>query len=82
MLELVKMSESQLAYLRPLVTKRRRQLGRSIAAADANRRAGVRIQSGVYERHINELHELAALGDELDEAAQRVQWRIRNRLKT
>lgn len=77
----IRFTPGQIAVLQDVVRRRKRELGRSIARADGQAAAGVRIQRGTYEQHVEELNELARIGENLEVARKQIQHLIMAKLE-
>jgi len=76
----VRLTPMQIHHLDTLARKRINALGKSIATATANRRAGVRIQERTLERHMDELQELALARAAFETARAQIQHQIRAKI--
>jgi hypothetical protein len=72
----IRLTPEQIEYLDNLARWRISQLGKSIARAEEQRRAGVRIQWRVLEEHQTEVAELGFVRDALGVARQQIQRQI------
>lgn len=68
----IRFTPTQITATAKAVRQRRNALQRSIAKADANRRAGQKIQLGTYEANIEELAELDLVRDALEAARRQI----------
>ena len=76
----IRVTPGQIVYLQRLVRTRKRELGKKIAKADENRRAGVRIQEAYLNDHMEELNELDRFHETLDAAQAQIQRLMKRRL--
>jgi hypothetical protein len=76
----VRFSPEMISATQKALRTRKSALGRSIASAEASRRAGVRIQHGTHDRNVSDLVAISATLDALEVAQKQIQHRIRERL--
>ena len=72
----VRLTADQIIYTAEAIKKQRRQLGRAIAAAEANLRAGATIQRGTHERNVEKLHELGKVLEVLEVVRKAIAQKI------
>jgi hypothetical protein len=77
----VRFSPEQITATLKAIRQRKRQLGRSIATAEANRRAGQKIQHNTHDANVAELATLDHVCDALEVARRQIQYRIEERLQ-